>query len=196
MTIEVTRTERGTAFRCDTPEEALAMARALALQAAHGAPTAPASANTPAAPVSAPAQPSTTATHWRRFTSARRRGPRDTAQPAPAEPQQLAFPTEPQHASSSTSSTLNAFWSRLDSRGRTLMHLIASNLEVSLDQMAHALGGVPTREVSAVLAACKRVAASVGLHDYRAVFDYRIVGARDERTSIYHPGPLLRGEMP
>lgn len=91
---------------------------------------------------------------------------------------------------------LDLFWGRLDSRGRAAVQLIAQHEQVSIEDIQRALNLERTKEVSKVLAACKRVARAVGITDYRRIFNYRISGARDARISLYAPGPLLRGEEP
>lgn len=89
---------------------------------------------------------------------------------------------------------LDVYWGRLDTRGREAISIIAQNEGTSIEDLRVALRLETTKEVSQVLAACKRTAAAVGIPDYRRVFTYTISGARGARLSLYYPGPLLRGE--
>jgi len=64
--------------------------------------------------------------------------------------------------------------------------------EVDLDTLA-TVAGLEKRATSILLAACRTKAKSAGL-DWDQITSHRIAGAREQRTSFYKPGPLLRGE--
>jgi hypothetical protein len=91
-------------------------------------------------------------------------------------------------------SRLAPFMESLKSQQRAAIRVIASaRPDIGLKAICQAIGLDSTREASILLSACARMAKRAGLN-WSDVVEFRISGTRENRTSIYKAGPLLRGE--
>lgn len=90
------------------------------------------------------------------------------------------------------SSEVKQYWTKLNLAQRmALRSIIRSPNGVALEEIRSAADLASTRETSVLLSQCARVAGKCGIkRSDLATFEIR--GAREQRTSVYFPGPLLR----
>jgi hypothetical protein len=168
-------TKAGVPIVAETPEDAIALAEAVAakeaaserrMRRANGQPK-------PPTPDESPAPPSV--------------APRPQAAQAALSVVPAGAWTPP--------AELGAFYESLTDEQKAAVRTIAlaRGRDVSLEQVRVATGEGTRREASLLIGACRRVAERYGL-DWSDIATFRIQGARHERTSIYQAGPMLRGE--